>query len=333
MTKVQKVILFFSILAYVGVLVSFFTQYWWLLLVFIVASSVLLISFNLAGGAELDLLEAEKNEEIDKIKTELNNSMESVKESMEKLADSENALNETMKLYRDAKGDVAEANKRMEEADAEIERIREEAQRDKEKAIEDAVAKALAEAKMSVDDNNFGGMDALIPNVSGEEIIEEIDLVALSKETVKGFDKYAKEAEINIKVNSSEDKIIFNGDPLRISIMLKNIIDNSIKYMNKAGSLVITLSRIDDEAFIVLKDDGNGLSAEETRHIFELNFQGSNRISGNGLGLTQSKAIADRYKGSIYARSEQGRGMGIYIQLPISTIADKDLEEQESKDE
>ena len=40
---------------------------------------------------------------------------------------------------------------------------------------------------------------------------------------------------------------------------------------------------------------GLGLSEEETTHVFELNFQGSNRVSGNGLGLALVKSIADSY--------------------------------------
>ena len=79
-----------------------------------------------------------------------------------------------------------------------------------------------------------------------------------------------------------------------------------------------TRSSIDDDIFIVLKDTGEGLPEDETKHIFELNYQGSNRISGNGLGLTQAKAIVEHYGGTIYARSPQGNGMGIYIQLPTS---------------
>ena len=100
--------------------------------------------------------------------------------------------------------------------------------------------------------------------------------------------------------------------------MFRNIIDNSIKYMKKAGTLVVTISTIEDDIFIVLKDTGNGLPENETKHIFELNFQGSNRISGNGLGLTQAKAIVEHYGGTIYARSPKGSGMGIYIQLPTT---------------
>ena len=65
-----------------------------------------------------------------------------------------------------------------------------------------------------------------------------------------------------------------------------------------------------------MKDNGAGLSASETEHIFELNFQGTNRISGNGLGLAQARAIVEYYGGMIYARSSVGSGMGIYIHLP-----------------
>lgn len=101
-------------------------------------------------------------------------------------------------------------------------------------------------------------------------------------------------------------------------ILFRNIIDNSIKYMNKAGILTITISTIDDDIFIICKDNGEGLDPSETEHIFELNFQGSNRISGNGLGLAQAKAIIESYGGTCYARSRHNQGMGIYIQIPAA---------------
>ena len=47
-----------------------------------------------------------------------------------------------------------------------------------------------------------------------------------------------------------------------------------------------------------------------------MNYQGTNRISGNGLGLAQARAIVEYYGGMIYARSSVGNGMGIYIHLP-----------------
>ena len=84
------------------------------------------------------------------------------------------------------------------------------------------------------------------------------------------------------------------------------------------GEIKLVNYNIEEDLFVVLKDNGEGLPESETKHIFELNYQGSNRISGNGLGLTQAKAIVNYYGGTIYAKSTQGKGMGIYIQLPTS---------------
>ena len=52
---------------------------------------------------------------------------------------------------------------------------------------------------------------------------------------------------------------------------------------------------------------------------FTANAQLLFRISGNGLGLTQAKAIVDYYGGTIYAKSGAGKGMAIYIQLPAES--------------
>ena len=127
----------------------------------------------------------------------------------------------------------------------------------------------------------------------------------------------AAKAGLSINVSSSEKDVPVKADRDLIRILFRNIVDNSIKYMNRSGSLIITISTIGDDVFIIFKDTGEGLTASETEHIFELNYQGSNRISGNGLGLYQAKAIVGYYGGTIYAKSCPGNGMGVYIQLPL----------------
>ena len=126
----------------------------------------------------------------------------------------------------------------------------------------------------------------------------------------------ARAVGLHVSVSTQGDTLLVRADRNRLIVLFRNIIDNSIKYMKRQGSLVITISTIGDDIFIVLKDTGEGLNEDETKHIFELNFQGSNRISGNGLGLSQARAIVESYGGTIYAKSTEGKGMGIYIQLP-----------------
>lgn len=147
----------------------------------------------------------------------------------------------------------------------------------------------------------------------------DLNIIAAARTVIDEMLPYSRQAGIQLSLSSMSDELMVRADAAFIRILFRNIIDNSIKYMNRNGSLVITISNIGDDLFIVLKDNGEGLATSETTRIFELNYQGSNRISGNGLGLTQAKAIVEYYGGTIYAKSELGKGMGIYIQLPTSS--------------
>lgn len=144
----------------------------------------------------------------------------------------------------------------------------------------------------------------------------EIDLIKMTEETIAEMRPYADKAGVSIKSLSTSEKIVFKANFNLMKIMMKNIVDNSIKYMLRPGHVQITLSDTGEDIFIILKDDGNGISENELPHIFDINFQGSNRVSGNGLGLTQAKDIVSAYYGEIFAKSTPGGGMGIYIQLP-----------------
>lgn len=158
---------------------------------------------------------------------------------------------------------------------------------------------------------------ALLPPITGEsEGRETVNIIAVANQAKNSLLEHAKAANLHITVSSATDTLLVSADQGRLMTLFRNIIDNSIKYMKRAGSLVITISTIGDDIFIVLKDTGEGLPKEETKYIFELNYQGSNRISGNGLGLAQARAIVEYYGGTIYAKSTVGNGMGIYIQIP-----------------
>lgn len=161
-------------------------------------------------------------------------------------------------------------------------------------------------------------LETLLPESRCVNTFEPVNIISVARQVAETFRKPAERAGVSILVSASADNIMVKADPTRINILFRNIVDNSVKYMQREGSLVITISTIGDDIFIVLKDNGNGLSEDETQRIFELNYQGSNRISGNGLGLAQARAIVNSYGGTIYAKSTEGGGMGIYIQLPTN---------------
>lgn len=216
-------------------------------------------------------------------------------------------------IQRDFEILVSEKDKELEKRQVDINALKDEMTLSQmaRKEVEDKYFEIAA--KVSSEDRVF---ESLLP--PDDEDATDVDIIEVAKRAIKELEEDAVKAGLRVNISSASDGLTVRASAKRLLIMFRNIIDNSIKYMKKAGTLVITISSIDDDIFIVLKDSGEGLPENETKHIFELNYQGSNRISGNGLGLTQAKAIVEHYGGTIYARSPQGNGMGIYIQLPTS---------------
>jgi len=312
MNSKQRIILIFATLAYVVVLVSFLTQELWVILISVIVSTALLVAFNLAGTDREEAMMTSL--ELEEAYTKLDNVKAENEELKASMAEKENEIKEAERQTEDARAELQKAKDEALEAFRQSEEYKnqiKEAQADTEKVRSDEQLRSL------------------LPPVEGPGS-SEVNIVTLTSETIEEFDSFASKMDIVIRMVAASKTIDVLANKNRLRVMLRNIIDNSLKYMNKAGVLVITVSEVDDEVFIVCKDNGLGLSDKETEHIFELNFQGSNRISGNGLGLAQAKAIVDYYKGDIYAKSNEGSGMAIYIKLPkgiISKPGDVDLDD------
>lgn len=188
--------------------------------------------------------------------------------------------------------------------------------------IKESADKEIELAKQEAKDLADAGASSILPLLpGGAERPVRIDIFELVSKCVAEFDKESKMAGVHIRVAEIEEPLYVRASSKMLRVLFRDIIDNALKYMNRKGSLQVTVANLDDDIFIAMKDNGDGLAESETQHIFELNYQGSNRISGNGLGLAQAKAIVEYYGGMIYAKSSLGRGMGIYIHLPAEKEA------------
>lgn len=169
----------------------------------------------------------------------------------------------------------------------------------------------LSEAQLCNESINISESNGLLPP---NETLSDVNLLQIAQAAIDKASERSISKGILLSLSSSANELNIRADKNYIRLIFENIIDNAIKYMNRSGSLVITLSNVGDFIFIALKDNGNGLHFSEIEHIFDINYQGSNCSSGTGLGLAQVKAIVEHYNGIVYAKSENG--MGIYIKLP-----------------
>ena len=237
-------------------------------------------------------------------------------------------VNSLIDQLAERREDIEEKTKEIASREAEIKRLKEQYDESRIELTEMANQKQFYEEKVASLEASLKAATNKLTAAEGESRYETIlpdvkddppkviNLGTAAESAADDLKEAAKEAGISIRTVSTDASLMVKASPVMIDVLFKNIIDNAIKYMSKEGTLQITISRIEQELFIVMKDNGEGLSSDETEHIFELNYQGTNRISGNGLGLAQARAIVEYYGGMIYARSSKGSGMGIYIHLP-----------------
>lgn len=192
---------------------------------------------------------------------------------------------------------------------------KEQAVRRMEKLVQEkeALAKQCAEAKHRENSACVQAAERILPP---DEKAVELDLLSVAASAVSQMEDTCRRAGIRLRLSCANESFSYPADERYIRLLFRNIIDNAVKFVQRNKSLVITLSQLGNDVFLAFKDDGMGLAQEETDHIFDLNFQGTNSIGGSGLGLAQVKAVVLHYGGTVYARSTDG--MGIYIRLPRS---------------
>ncbi|MCR4909370.1 MAG: HAMP domain-containing histidine kinase [Lachnospiraceae bacterium] len=298
MSVIQKILLVLSCLLYAATIYGFFNLKIHFIIVLFLLHSLALLAFCLLTWLEVRESEQTSSTYHQEVGLELAEKNQEVSSLQEALMEKDALLSTLTQENEVARMELEEAKISIQRLKADAENARSE-QETKLKASEESSIAAL-----------------LPPLTTPENEMRTVDIIALANQAKEELEESARSANLIVTVSSSSDTLYVRADPNRLIVLFRNIIDNSIKYMNRAGSLVITISTVGSDIFIVLKDTGEGLPETETKHIFELNYQGSNRISGNGLGLAQARAIVEYYGGTIYAKSTSGKGMGIYIQLP-----------------
>ena len=137
-----------------------------------------------------------------------------------------------------------------------------------------------------------------------EENINEIIKSVLEKVVIpKGIDLICPQKDISLVC-----------DPLKIEVMLINIITNATQAMGKTGKLDIICTDDEENLVIQVTDTGPGIRPEDISKIFEPLF--TTKQVGTGLGLSSCKAIVEKHGGKIDVTSKVGKGTSFIITIP-----------------
>ena len=129
---------------------------------------------------------------------------------------------------------------------------------------------------------------------------------------------YIKSAEKVNRICVVEENISFYTDRQRLSIILNNLISNSLKYINsyKKSFVKVEVYSEANDCIIKVSDNGVGISEEYLPKIFEMFFRASNDFNGSGLGLYIVKETIAKLKGKIKVKSIVRQGTTFRVVLP-----------------
>ena len=139
------------------------------------------------------------------------------------------------------------------------------------------------------------------------------------------IDEIVKESSMidknhTIKTDKNEDLKIF-GDKNLIKEAIRIFVDNSIKYTDGGGTIKINSYTGESNVYIVIEDNGIGISKEDLQKIFDRFYRvdksRSRESGGFGLGLSIAKYIIDTHDGEIKIYSKLTEGTIVSIMLPI----------------
>ncbi|HOX36956.1 MAG TPA: ATP-binding protein [Candidatus Brocadiia bacterium] len=149
-----------------------------------------------------------------------------------------------------------------------------------------------------------------------------LDPVGLLQEAVDACSDKAKGKNIELTLNCDQsagaEKLL--ADRNGLFSVLTNLIDNAVKYTPSGGRVQVEARRNGASLSILVRDNGIGMSPEESARVFEEFYRANNErtegIPGTGLGLTLARGIVDLHHGQIAVESAPGKGSVFTVSLP-----------------
>jgi len=147
------------------------------------------------------------------------------------------------------------------------------------------------------------------------------DLNSLVDEAVKTMQTKASKKRVSLSLEKADIPGVY-CDSNRLSEVLVNLLDNSIKFVEKGGHVWVATKRDKNKVVVSVKDDGVGISKEDMGKLFVPFTQFSDvarrKQGGTGIGLSISKSLIMLHNGKIWAESEgKGKGSVFYFSLPL----------------
>ncbi len=150
--------------------------------------------------------------------------------------------------------------------------------------------------------------------------IEETDINKMIEDILKRLSPLAERKNIELLYENNKNMII-EGDEVKLTLALSNLVENGIKYTPDGGSVKVIIDGDHQNCFISVQDTGIGINEEEQGKVFKRFYRvdktRDRETGGTGLGLAITHSSIMLHNGSIKINSKENEGATFIVRLPI----------------
>ncbi len=149
-----------------------------------------------------------------------------------------------------------------------------------------------------------------------------VDMASVIAKSVALLKLSLEKKQIHLDIHIPEDLPPVYADAVYLEIVIRNLLDNAIKYVDdRNGKIWISAFRRDNNVYMEVEDNGIGIAKEDLNRIFERFYRvdkaRSRQLGGTGLGLSIVKHIVLGHKGNVEVRSRVNQGSVFSVNFPM----------------
>ncbi len=162
-------------------------------------------------------------------------------------------------------------------------------------------------------------LEAIVKDFEGlareqEKFFVETDLKELVQETINAWQTSFKSKDLELKLSFPEEEIRVFANPRTIKVALLHILKNAYEASPPGSRIEVSISRMDGNPYISVKDYGTGIRKEVMDRLFKELV--TTKSSGTGVGLIMVHHIMKEHQGDIKIESHEGLGTTVTLVFP-----------------